>query len=91
MDAVAMIKGEEKGLYNHAQNTLEAMRTRQMPNADVAIGAKVAKLCHFANISSRVGSGLVWDEATHQFIGNDQANMLAKAYYRAPWELTKIV
>ncbi len=91
MDAVAMIKGEGKGLYNHAQNTLEAMRTRQMPNADVAIGAKVAKLCHFANISSRVGSGLVWDEATHQFIGNDQANMLAKAYYRAPWELPKIV
>lgn len=91
MEAVAMIKGERKGLYNHAQNTLEAMRTRQTPNADVAIGAKVAKLCHFANISSRVGGGLVWDEASHQFIGNDQANMLAKAYYRAPWQLPKIV
>ena len=55
MDAVPFKKGEGKGLYNHVGNMLECIKTRELPNADVAIGAKVAKMSHLANISSRVG------------------------------------
>ena len=43
---------------------LDCMRSRKLPNADVAIGAEVAKLSHMANISSRVGKALHWDNET---------------------------
>ena len=87
MDAVPFKKGEGKGLYNHVGNMLECIKTRELPNADVAIGAKVAKMSHLANISSRVGRGLVWDDANSLFVNDPEATALVKALYRDPWEL----
>ena len=69
---------------------LDCMRSRNLPNADIAIGAEVAKLSHLANISCRVGSALNWDDKTGRFIGNPEANRLIKANYRAPWKLPKV-
>ncbi len=90
MEPVAFQKGEGKGLYNHVGNMLQCVKTRQLPNADIAIGAEVAKLSHIANISSRVGRALNWDEATNTFGNDAEANAFIKAYYRAPWELPKL-
>ena len=87
MKAVAWRKSEGKGLYNHVGNMLQCIRSRKLPNADIAIGAKVAKLAHIANISSRVGRSLHWDEKTNTFGNDAQANALIKAYYREPWKL----
>jgi len=87
MDAVPLKKGEGKGLYNHVGNMLECIKTRELPNADVAIGAKVAKMSHLANISSRVGRGLVWDDANSLFVNDPEATALVKAHYRDPWKL----
>jgi len=87
MDAVPFKKGEGKGLYNHVGNMLECIKTRELPNADVAIGAKVAKMSHLANISSRVGRGLVWDDANSLFVNDPEATALVKAHYRDPWKL----
>lgn len=87
MDAVPFKKGEGKGLYNHVGNMLECIKTRELPNADVAIGAKVAKMSHLANISSRVGRGLVWDDANCLFVNDPEATALVKAHYRDPWKL----
>lgn len=86
MEPVEMRKGSGKGLYLHVGNMLDCMRTRELPNADIAIGAEVAKLSHMANISCRVGSALNWDNKTGLF-DNTEANLLAKANYRAPWKL----
>jgi hypothetical protein len=86
MEAVEMHKGLGKGLYMHAGNMLDCIRTRELPNADIAIGAEVAKLSHMANISCRVGSALRWDNKTGLF-DNEEANLLAKANYRSPWKL----
>jgi len=47
---------------------------------------QVTKLSHMANISSRVGEGLKWDNETGTF-DNIEANRLIKAYYRDPWKL----
>ena len=58
--------------------------------ADVAIGARVAKMAHLANISCRVQREVRWDDANHCFIGDAEATALAKAYYRAPWTLPTI-
>ena len=89
MDTVAHQKGSGKGLYLHAGNMLECMRSRKLPSADIAIGAKVAKLSHMGNISSRVGQALNWDNTTGTF-DNVEANRLVKAVYRDPWKVPVI-
>lgn len=89
MEVLEKRGGTGKGLYLHAGNMLDCMRSRKLPNADVAIGAEVAKLSHMANISSRVGKALHWDNVTGTF-DNLEANRLIKANYREPWKLPKV-
>lgn len=90
MEAVPFKKGEGKGLYNHVGNFLSCIKSRELPHADVAIGARVAKMAHLANISCRVQREVRWDDTNHRFIGDEEATALAKAYYRAPWTLPKL-
>jgi len=90
MEAIPFKVGEGKGLYNHVGNFLDCMISRKRPAGDVEIGARVAKMSHFANISCRLKREVHWDETSHTFINDDEANRLAKAYYRAPWILPKI-
>ena len=89
MEAVEKRKGGGKGLYLHAGNMLDCMRSRELPNADIAIGAEVAKLSHMGNISCRVGAALNWDNETGTF-DHLEANRLIKTNYRAPWKMPKI-
>ena len=90
MDAVPFKKGEGKGLYNHVGNFLSCIKSRELPKADIAIGARVAKMSHLANISCRLQREVRWDDANSMFIGDNEATALSKAYYRAPWELPKL-
>lgn len=90
MEAVAFKKGEGKGLYNHVGNFLSCIKSRELPHADIAIGARVAKMSHLANISCRLQREVRWDDANSLFIGDNEATALSKAYYRTPWELPKL-
>ena len=90
MEAVPFKKGEGKGLYNHVGNFLSCIKSRELPHADIAIGARVAKMSHLANISCRLQREVHWDDANSVFIGDNEATALSKAYYRAPWELPKL-
>jgi len=90
MEAVAFKKGEGKGLYNHVGNFLSCIKSRELPHADIAIGARVAKMSHLANISCRLQREVRWDDTNSVFIGDNEATALSKAYYRAPWELPKL-
>lgn len=90
MEAIPFKKGEGKGLYNHVGNFLSCIKSRELPNADIAIGARVAKMSHLANISCRLQREVRWDDANSLFVGDNEATALSKAYYRAPWELPKI-
>ncbi|HSO77458.1 MAG TPA: Gfo/Idh/MocA family oxidoreductase [Bacteroidales bacterium] len=76
------------GLAAHVANFLDCMTTRNLPNADVAIGAKVAKLTHLANVSCRLGKPLAWDNAAGKFL-QDEANGLIKPFYNTPWQFPK--
>ncbi len=73
------------GLASHVANFLDCMTTRSLPNADVAIGAKVATMTHLANVSCRLGKPLAWDNAAGRF-RQDDANALIKPYYDASWK-----
>jgi predicted dehydrogenase len=90
MESIAFKQGEGKGLYRHVGNMLECIKTRNTPNADIAIGSTVAKLCHVSNISSRLGRALNWDDSSSSFVNDSEANALTKAYYREPWKLPKV-
>lgn len=90
MEAVPFKKGEGKGLYNHVGNFLGCIKSRELPNADIAIGARVAKMSHLANISCRLQREVRWDDTNSLFVGDNEATALSKAYYRAPWVLPQI-
>ena len=90
MEAVPFKKGEGKGLYNHVGNFLSCIKSRELPHVDIAIGARVAKMSHLANISCRLQREVRWDDTNSVFIGDNEATALSKAYYRAPWELPKL-
>ena len=74
----------EGGLKAHIRNFLECMKSRQLPNADVAIGAKIAKMTHLSNVSCRIGKPVHWDNVQNRFL-EDEANGLIKPEYTNPW------
>jgi predicted dehydrogenase len=71
----------------HMTNFLDAVKSRdgKSLNAEVEIGVASAALCHFANISYRVGRMLHFDERAGKFTGDEQANALLTRKYRAPY------
>jgi len=90
MEAIGFKKGEGKGLYKHVGNTLECIKSRELPNCDIEIGSRVAVMSHLANISCRLNREVRWDNTSHSFLNDDEANALAKAYYRTPWKLPEL-
>jgi hypothetical protein len=78
---------EEGGVLLHFRNFLAACKLRDHKGltADVEIGATSAALCHFANISYRVGRKLTWDAAARKFAGDEEANKLLTREYRKPY------
>jgi hypothetical protein len=75
------------GLDLHVINFLECIRTREKPNANIEIGAHIAKIAHLGNIAYRTGRKVFWDPANNSFINDPEANKLINARYRAPWKV----
>jgi predicted dehydrogenase len=73
----------------HAANFLNAVRSRNTSslNGPIREGALSADLCHFANISYRVGRKLVWDSATRKFLGDPTASRILTREYRKGYEV----
>jgi predicted dehydrogenase len=71
----------------HIQNFLDAVKSRDYKSlrADIAIGGTSADLCHFANISYRVGRKLVWNPQESRWIGDLDANRLMSRQNRPPY------
>ena len=98
MEAVALkrvgfsVNGEkitEFGLKAHVHNFLDCMVSRQLPNADIAVGAKVAKLTQLINISHRLNKPVNWNNQTNSFLEAD-ANLLIKPNYSSPWKFPSL-
>lgn len=70
----------------HKENFLQAIRSRQLPSADVEHGHLTCLLIHYANISYRLGGQkLAIDTPSQKIVDNDQAMQLFRRDYRAPW------
>jgi hypothetical protein len=67
---------------------VQAIRTRQLPSADVEQGHLSCLLIHYANISYRLGGQkLTVDPQTQHLVDNPQAMELFRRTYRSPWIL----
>jgi len=72
----------------HLADFLDAVRTRRLPAADVAIGHASTLLSHLANASWRAGNvGLRFDAQTESFPDAPSANAFLTRTYRPPWSL----
>ena len=89
MEAVALQKGTGGGLNNHVRNFLDCIKTRDPnTNANIEIGAHIAKFSQLGNIAYRSGKKLVWDG--NSFTNDKDANKYLLPSYREPWKLPKV-
>ena len=70
---------------DHMRNFVDCIRTRNLPSADISIGHLSAVHCHLANIVSRTGRTLAFDQETETIIGDSQANLYVTRRYRTHW------
>ena len=79
----------EGGLNLHVKNHLECIkaRTPEKCNANIHIGAHIAKFAQLGNIAYRTGKKLTWDGKS--FPDREADSYLCKEY-RKPWKLPKI-
>ena len=70
---------------HHIRNFIECVRSRKLPNADIGIGHLSAIHCHLANIASRTGHNVHFDQGTETIPG-PVANVHVKRMYRTHWQ-----
>jgi predicted dehydrogenase len=84
----ALLEKEEKkiaaGQYEvsspHAQNFIDAVRSRQNPIAPIEVGCSTNTLCCIANIATELKRPVKWDPATLSF-GNDKEAANHRLYH----------
>jgi hypothetical protein len=69
----------------HQRNFVANIASRGRPVADIEEGHISTASCILANLSMQLGRTLKWDPATHQVVGDAEANRLLKRPYRQPW------
>jgi predicted dehydrogenase len=91
MERIALQPGLGKGLENHMKNFISCIKDRSLsPNANIEIGANIARIANLGNIAYKTGRRLYWDGAQSRFINDREADTYLKANYRKPWELPVI-
>ncbi|MHC4405651.1 MAG: Gfo/Idh/MocA family protein [Planctomycetota bacterium] len=75
----------------HQENFIQCVRTRQRPNADIAVGHHSHLCLHYATISYRLGGPtLAIDPETEHIKDNPEAMRLFKRPGRKPWVLEEV-
>ncbi|MGQ9573872.1 MAG: Gfo/Idh/MocA family protein [Thermoguttaceae bacterium] len=90
-----VIKAQANGTFpdpEHKEDFVRAIRSRQLPSADIQEGHRSALWIHYANISYRLGGQkLLIDPETEQIVGNPEAMRLFKREYRKPYVIAEEV
>jgi predicted dehydrogenase len=69
----------------HMRDLLANIATRGRPVADIEQGCISSASCILANVSMQLGRSLKWDAAQGRVVGDEEANLLLRRPYRAPW------
>lgn len=75
----------------HMLDFLAAIEKRSRPVADIEQGHISTASCILANLAMQVGRPLVYDPATRQVVGDDEATRLLQRPYREPWQRPQVV
>jgi len=90
MKAVAKQPSSGEGLDLHVKNFIECVKSRQRPNADVEIGAHIARIAQLGNIAYKTGRKIYWDPDKNELKNDPEATKLVYTNYREPWKLPKV-
>ncbi|HEY4761662.1 MAG TPA: hypothetical protein VIH42_13870, partial [Thermoguttaceae bacterium] len=71
----------------HMANFFHCIKTGETPISDVFTHLNSLNSCHMANIALMVKRKVKWDPQKYEFIGDDEANMLARRYQREPYQI----
>ena len=71
----------------HFENFIKAVRAhdRSILTADILEGHLAAAMCHFCNISYRVGRTIYFDSEREEMVGDEEAQRLVSREYRYPY------
>jgi predicted dehydrogenase len=72
---------------SHHRNWFDAIRTRNRPACDIAVGCQSTIVSHLGGIAYWTGRALKWDPANDQFLDDDEANRMRSRAMREPWRL----
>ncbi len=78
---------DERVRANHARDFLDCVKSRKQPVENLDVGYHVSAVAQLGNIALRSQSRIQWDQEAGRAKGNDAANALLSAPYRAPWKL----
>ena len=88
MEAVPLQPSQNNGLGRHAENFLQAMRTRDasLLRAPMEVGYHAARVCHMGNVAFKKGGKVFWDKENGVFT-DPEANALSRIQYHNGWTL----
>jgi hypothetical protein len=72
---------------NHAQNLVQAVKTRKDPVSFIEDAVRSDILSHLGDLAVRTGRKLTWDWEKEDFVGDAEASKMLKRPLRAPWTL----
>jgi hypothetical protein len=79
----------DDGLFNHAGNMLECLKTRQRPASDIEFGYQSSATCLLGNVALRTRERIEFDPVKQELKNaSAAARKLFSREYRAPWKLS---
>jgi len=78
------------GKYDHWQNFLDCVVSRQQPRSSLASMYQTTTVCHLANLAHLAGAPVRWDKTKDDLVGKTGRDQLPYARdYRRPWSLPR--
>lgn len=79
----------DDGLFNHAGNMLECLKTRKRPASDIEYGHQSSATCLLGNVALRSRERIEFDPVKQELRNpSPAARKLFSREYRAPWKLS---
>lgn len=79
----------DDGLFEHAGNMLECVKTRKRPACDIEDGHHSSATCLLGNVALRTRERIAFDPVKQELVSpSAAARKLFGREYRAPWKLT---
>ena len=75
---------------DHMENFIESVRSRKKAICDAEIGHRSATMCHLGVTAVRLGREVKWDPKKEKYLGDPEAEAMAKLPMRKPWDYSML-